>query len=88
MTLSTDHRTRRGVAMMNACLVQTIAETDSRFQERYLERLTALYYELRDNSDGDVLQELELVSWTREFLTGFNHINGPGDPLLSDYTPG
>jgi hypothetical protein len=42
------------------------------------------YREFKDNTDGDVIQELELLSWTREYLTGWNNITGQGKPFLSD----
>jgi hypothetical protein len=31
--------------------------------------LSEVYYEVRDNSEGDVRHELELLSWTRDLLT-------------------
>lgn len=62
-------------------------ESDPSFQERFLERLSAAYRLLKDNDDGqwngDVIQELELLSWTREFLTGFSFIKGQGANLLT-----
>lgn len=79
------HRAKRGVAILAACIVQTIRESDPSFEERFLKRLAHLYRELKDNSDGDVIQEMELLSWTREYLTGFNPVAGQGEPLASDY---
>jgi hypothetical protein len=70
------HRGKRGMAMLAACIVQTINESDSSFQDRFLERLSPGYRELKDNSEGDVIQEIELLSWTREYLTGWNTISG------------
>jgi hypothetical protein len=78
------HRAKRGTAILATCLVQTLNESDPTFQERFLARLTMAYYELRDNSEGDVIQELELLSWTRELLTGFSHMEGQGKPFLAD----
>lgn len=75
------HRAKRGVAALTACVVQTLSESDPTFQERFLERLARVYGEFRDNTDGDVIQELELFSWTRENLTGWNIITGQGKPL-------
>ena len=76
------HRAKRGMSVLTACLVQTMNETDSSFQDRFLERLSRAYYELRDNSADDSIQELELLSWTRELLTGWNNITGQGKPFL------
>lgn len=81
------HRAKRGVAILAACIVQTIRESDPSFEERFLKRLGAAYRELRDDTPGDVIQEMELLSWTRELLTGFDPINGQKEPFLSDYRP-
>jgi hypothetical protein len=78
------HRAKRGVAILAACVVQTLNESDPSFEARFLERMKRAYYELRDNSDGDVIQEMELLSWTRELLTGFNFATGQGKPFLAD----
>ena len=76
---------KRGTAVLAACIVQTLNESDPSFQTRFLERLSEAYYELRDNTDGEVRQELELVAWTRSFLTGFDIIGGQGEPFLTNY---
>lgn len=34
--------------------------------------------------EGDVRQEMELLSWTREYLTGFSQITGQGKPFLDE----
>lgn len=78
------HRAKRGVAILAACVVQTLNESDPSFEARFLERLSRAYYELKDNSDGDVTQEMELLSWTRELLTGFNFLKGQGKPFLAE----
>ena len=78
---------KKGTAMLGACLVQTINESDPSFQRRFLERLSEAYYELKDNTEGPVMQEMELLSWTRSFLTGFDFISGQGKPFLSHYEP-
>lgn len=78
------HRAKRGVAILAACVVQTLNESDPSFQERFLDRLSRAYRELKDNTDGDVVQEMELLSWTREYLTGWNPITGQGKLFLDD----
>ena len=75
-------RAKRGTAALVACVVQTLNESDPSFQERFLKRLGDVYAEFRDNTDGDVIQELELLAWTREYLTGFSFVTGQGKPLL------
>lgn len=77
------HRAKIGTAILATCLVQTLNETDPTFQERFLKKLSEAYYELRDNTEGDVIEQMELLSWTREFLTGFSQIAGQGKPFLS-----
>lgn len=75
---------KKGVAVLAACVVQTLDESDPSFQTRFLERLARAYRELKDNSDGDVQHEMELIAWTRELLTGFNMVTGQGAPFLEE----
>ena len=53
---------------------------------RFLKHLTEAYYEIRDNWDGrwegDVHHELELISLTRQLLTGWDWLSGQGKPFL------
>ena len=85
MTETSDlHRSKRGTAVLAACIVQTLSEPDPSFQTRFLDRLKRAYYELRDEGSDDVIQEMELLSWTRELLTGFSFSEGQGKPFLSD----
>ena len=58
-----------GMAALVACVVQTLNETDPTFQERFLTRVGKSYYEFLSDT-GDATQELELLAWTRELLTG------------------
>ena len=76
--------TKNGTAILMTCLVQTLNESDPSFQERFLERVALAYREIKDKTKGDVLDELELLSWTRELLTGFNLVEGQGKPFLED----
>lgn len=90
MPLDDLHQSKRGLASVVACLVQTINETDPTFQERFLARLEAAYYELRDSPTASSKNDhmaLEPVSWVRELLTGWNVIDGQGKPFLPDYQP-
>ena len=82
--LSETYRSKRGVAVLAACIVQTLNESDATFQERFLERLGRAYNELREDRqwEGDVVQELELFQWKRELLTGFSVADGRGKPFL------
>jgi len=78
------HRAKVGVSMLATCIVQTMNESDPTFTDRFLKRLRDAYYELRDNTDGDVKEQMELLEWTRSLLTGFDHIDGQGKPFLSE----
>jgi hypothetical protein len=78
------HRAKRGVAILATCIVQTLNESDPSFQERFLERMDRAYRKLRDDTGGDVIEQLELLNWTREYLTGFSGISGQGKPFLED----
>jgi len=76
------HRAKRGVAILASCIVETLNDGDPTFKDRFLKRLTEAYYKVRDEMDGDVIQELELLSWTRQYLTGFDQLRGQGEPLF------
>ncbi|WP_431321664.1 hypothetical protein [Rhizobium sp. YTU87027] len=78
------HRAKVGVSILATCIVQTMNESDPTFQDRFLKKLSDAYYELRDNTEGDVREQLELLSWTRSFLTGFDAFKGQGKPFLQD----
>lgn len=78
------HRAKMGVAILATCIVQTLNESDPTFQERFLNRLSRAHRELKDNSEGDQIQQMELLMWTRELLTGWSFVDGQGEPFLSD----
>jgi hypothetical protein len=78
------HHVKMATAALLAMLVQTLNESDGTFEARFLERLAKGYREFRDNAAGDVRHQLELLSWTRELLTGFNMVEGQGKPFLAD----
>lgn len=77
-----------GTAILATCIVQTLNESDPTFQTRFLKRLSDAYQHLKDNPrhgpSKDVIHELEMLSWTRELLTGFNFSTGQGKPFLKD----
>lgn len=73
----------KGTAVLAACIVQTLNESDPSFQARFLDRLSRAYEELRYRPETDH-HELELIAWTRELLTGFNFADGQGRPFLDD----
>lgn len=78
-------QSRRAVAVLVACVAQTIRESDPTFEERLLLRMEKAYFELRDNPVlGDELPTLELLSFVRELLTGYSLSTGQGKPFLKD----
>jgi hypothetical protein len=86
MTKAADNlnHSKKGTAILATCIVQTLNESDLTFQRRFLERLANAYIQLKDNTEGDVIQELELLTWTRSLLTGWDPIAGQGKPYLQD----
>lgn len=75
---------KKGTAILIACVVQTLRESDASFETRFLDRLGKAYRLLKDDSEGDVHHQMELLAWTRELLTGFNLITGQGKPFLDN----
>jgi hypothetical protein len=74
----------RGVAALAACIVESMRDIDPTFQTRFLDNLDKAYLIFRDNTDGDTIRELSLLSACRSYLTGFNFVDGQGKPLLRD----
>jgi hypothetical protein len=72
------------VAVLTTCLVQTLNETDPTFQKRFLQRVERACDLLRRDTEGDVRQELELLSSVQELLTGWNWSKEQGKPFLED----
>ena len=58
-------QTKMGVAILAACIVQTLGESDTTLQKRFLDRLKMAYGEVHDQADTDCL---ETLIWTREML--------------------
>jgi hypothetical protein len=68
------HAAKSGTAALAACIVQTLNEHDPTFQKRFLGRLEKTYQQF--GHDGEFLHQVELLSWTREYLTGRHSIAG------------
>ena len=77
-----DHA-KMGVATITAALVATLNETDPTFQERFLKRLGQAAYSRKNGEAPWELDEVELISWAQEFITGWNNITGQGEPLYT-----
>ena len=59
---------KRAVATLALCIVQTLSESDPTFRERFLNRLAALYRDLRDHEPTPDLDGLELLSWVHDVV--------------------
>ena len=84
MSAQQDDQFRQGMgtAALIACVVQTLNESDSTFQERFLNRLERAYREFPGRVSGDPRIVLEMFAATRELLTGYSPLTGKGKPFL------
>jgi len=71
---------KRGTALLVTCLVETLNEIDPGARARFIARLDSAYAQTRDESSD--LNSLELLSWTRELITGFSNTEGQGLPFF------
>lgn len=76
---------KRATAMMFAALVDTLVGTDSPEAERFAKALDDVYHHIRNDSED--LNALELISWTRSMITGFDRINGQQEPFMKRINP-
>ena len=58
-------QTKMAAAILVACVVQTLGESDATFQRRFLDRLENVYHDVRDRMGTDCL---ETLTWVREVL--------------------
>ena len=78
---------KSGVAALAACVVETLNESDSTYRDRFLKKVSEAYHKLRDDRRNERVDDLEILSWTTGLLTGWNSIEGQGEPLLSRKRP-
>jgi hypothetical protein len=62
------------------CIVDAMSDLDADFKDRFVKNLDRSYAKIRD--DNDDLNALELLSWTRTPVTGFDFSGGPQRPFL------
>jgi hypothetical protein len=55
------HHTKKGMATLVACIVQTLNEFDPSFQDRFLARLAGTFESLRDSEIASI-HELEMLT--------------------------
>ncbi|MBC7584162.1 MAG: hypothetical protein H7316_10480 [Tardiphaga sp.] len=72
---------KKATAIMFAAMVDALTETNPNFKDAFVNRLDQAYGDIRHDSDD--LNALELVSWTRTLITGFDHVTGQNKPFFS-----
>jgi hypothetical protein len=78
---------KSGATALATCIVHTLNESDPTFQRRFLANLDKAYSTFREghrHPDRQVTIVLEMLSWTREMLTGWSASAGQGRPLLDE----
>lgn len=83
--LSDLFRSKRGTAILAACIAETLHESDPTFRGRLLKRIEWAYRELKDNADHDAIEEMELLAWVSELLTGEALGGVPSKRFFEDY---
>lgn len=78
------HLAKRGAVVLVTCIAQTMSESDPTFEDRFLQKLKVAYTELRDGHELGDMHALEMISWTRSLLTGFDLTHGQRKPFLED----
>ena len=58
-------QTRKAVAILVACIVQTLAEADATLQKTFLAKLEKVHQDVRDQMGTDCL---ETLTWVRKIL--------------------
>ena len=71
---------KKATAMMFAAIIDTLVGTDSPQAKVFDQKLDQIYHHIRDDTDD--LNALELLSWTRNMITGFSRVDGQGAPLM------
>jgi len=76
---------KSGVAVLAACIVQTMRDYDETLATRFLARLDQAYQKLRDDPDrGEGIDDLELLTWVRHLVTGYDFAGGQGKPFFDE----
>ena len=74
----------KGAATLVTCIVHSLNQRDPDYRRSFLDTLSQAYGMMRDNpSTGHNDLGLQMLSYTRTLITGFNVIDGPGEQLFS-----
>jgi hypothetical protein len=72
-----------GAAVLVACIVQTLNESDNTLQARFLNRLERAYIALWDDP-RITIHALEQLAWTKQLLTGWSFSDNEEKAFLED----
>jgi hypothetical protein len=78
------HQAKLAAAALDACIVQTLNESDPTFEPRFLDRLGREYEKYRNNSDADPVHVLDAIHWTGELLKGWNPVPKQAAPRMRE----
>lgn len=73
-----------GTAFLIAAITEAMNETDPTFKDRFVKKLDLASARRRDVANQN---ELEVLSWARELVTGFTFSSGKGEPFLKEEKP-
>lgn len=71
---------KKATAILMTCLVDAMAKTDEGLKDRFVANLDKSYSKIRNDTND--LNALELLTWTRSLITGFDFSGGQKEPFL------
>jgi hypothetical protein len=71
---------KKATAILITCIVDAMSDMDADFKDRFVKNLDRGYAKVRNDTDD--LNALELLSWTRTMVTGFDFSGGQQRPFL------
>jgi hypothetical protein len=70
---------KKATAILIACVVDAMSVQDVGPKDRFVMNLDRSYAKIRDDTDD--VNALELLSWTRTLVTGFDFVGGIESPF-------
>jgi hypothetical protein len=81
MSKTTDvENVKKATAILITCVVDAMSGLDEDFKNRFVKNLDRDYAKIRHDTDD--LNALELLSWTRSMVTGFDFGGAQKEPFL------
>jgi hypothetical protein len=71
---------KKATAILITCVVDAMGDLDVGFKDRFVKNLDRSYAKIRNDTDD--VNALELLSWTRTMVTGFDFVGGQQGPFL------